>query len=84
MDLSKRVNQTIQLSISTQFQCQSTVPFQIIQFSISTQFSSIWLIDKTLSDATTPDLSGPWSDGNEEYSGFPKAPASLKPHHQIV
>ena len=41
------------------------VLFQTIQFSISTQFSSIWLIDWTLSGATTPGQSGPGSDGNE-------------------
>ena len=42
------------------------VLFQAIQFSISTQFSSIWLIDRTLSDATTLSQSRPGSDGNEE------------------
>ena len=42
-----------------------TVLFQTIQFSISTQFNSIWPIDRTLSGATTPGLSGPGSDGNE-------------------
>ena len=35
--------------------------FQAIQFSISTQFISIWPIDRTLSDATTPGQSGPGS-----------------------
>ena len=35
-----------------------TVLFQTIQFSISTLFSSIWLIDRTLSGATTPGQSG--------------------------
>ena len=30
-----------------------------------TQFSSIWPIDRTLSDATTPDQSGTGHDGNE-------------------
>ena len=45
--------------------CQKTVPFQTIQFSISTQFSSIWLIDKTLSDATTPGQRGLEIDGNK-------------------
>ena len=29
------------------------------------QFSSIWPINRTLSGATTPDQSEPWSDGNE-------------------
>ena len=43
---------------------------------MSTQFSSIRLIDKTLSYATTPGQSGPGSDGNEE--------VLCKPHHQIV
>ena len=42
-----------------------TVLFQAIQFSISTQFSSIQPIERTLSGATTPGQSGPWSDGNE-------------------
>ena len=41
-----------------------TVLFQANQFSISTQFWSIWHIDETLSGATTPGQSGPWSDGN--------------------
>ena len=42
-----------------------TVLFQVIQFCNSTQFSSIWPIDKTLSDATGPGQSGPGSKGNE-------------------
>ena len=54
--------QTIQLSMSTLSMSQ-TVQFQTIQFSISTQFSSIWTIDRSLSDATTQGLSGSWSDG---------------------
>ena len=41
------------------------VLFQPVQFSISTQFSSIWHVDKTLSDATTPGMRGPGSDSNE-------------------
>ena len=60
------------------------VLFQTIQFSISTQFSSIWPIDKILSVATTPDQSGPGSDGNKGYSAFPQALELLEPHHQIV
>ena len=32
---------------------------------MSKQFSSIWPIDRTLSDATTPGQSGSGSDGNE-------------------
>ena len=42
-----------------------TILFQTIQFSINAQFSSIWPIDRTLSDANTPGLSLPGSDGNE-------------------
>ena len=34
--------------------------------------SSIWLIDRTLSGATTPDQSGPGSDGYKEVLHFPK------------
>ena len=41
-----------------------TVLYQTIQFSISTQFSSIWPIDRSLSDAITLGLSGHGSDGN--------------------
>ena len=58
--------------------------FQTIQFSISTLFSSIWLIDRTLSDATTLGQSGPGSYGDKGYSTFPKTPALQDPHHQIV
>ena len=61
-----------------------TVLFQGIQFSISVQFSSIWSIDRTLSGATTSAPNEPGSDGNEGDSIFPKAPALLEPHHQIV
>ena len=61
-----------QFSISTQFQCQKTILFQIIQFSISIQFSSIWLIDRTLSDATTPGQSRRGSDGNEGVLRIPQ------------
>ena len=42
-----------------------SVRFQTIQFSINTQFSSIWLIDRTLSGPTTPGQSEPVSDGNK-------------------
>ena len=48
-----------------------TVLFQTIQFSMSTHFISIWLIDKTLSGATTPGHSEPGSDGNEEVFCIP-------------
>ena len=53
--------QTIQLSISSQFQYQKIVLFQTIRLSISTHTP----IDRTLSGATTPGQSGPGSDGNE-------------------
>ena len=43
---------------------------QTIQFSISV--------------ATTPGQSGPESYEDEGCSTFPKAPALLEPHHQIV
>ena len=46
--------------------------------------SNISLIDRILSGATTPGQSGPGSDANKGYSGFPKAQALLNPHHQIV
>ena len=59
---------TVQLSktfLLQDIQFSQTVLIQIIQFSISTQFSSIWPIDRTRSGATTPNQSGPGSDGNE-------------------
>ena len=61
-----------------------TVLFQAIQFIVITQFSSISPIDITQSGVTTPSQSEPGSIGNERYSAFPKAPALLKPRHQIV
>ena len=48
-----------------------TLQLQATQFSISTQFSSIWPIDRNLSGATTPNLSGPGSDGKK---GVPRIP----------
>ena len=48
------------------------------------QFSSIWPIDKALLGDTTLNHSGPGSDGNVGLLHIPKAPASLKPHYQIV
>ena len=44
-----------------------------IQFSISRQFSSIWLIDRTLSDATSPGQRGPGSDGNKGILRIPQS-----------
>ena len=40
---------------------------------ISPQFSSILPLDKTLSAATTPDQSGPGSDGNEGVLRIPQS-----------
>ena len=42
------------------------VLFQAILFSISSQFSSIWLINRILSGATTPGQSRPESNDNGE------------------
>ena len=61
-----------------------TVLFQLIHFSVGMHFSSIWLIDWTLSSATTLGVSGPGSDGNEGILLIPKPTALLKVHHQIV
>ena len=45
------------------------------QFSLALvhNFSSIWLIDRTLSGATTPGQSGPGSDGNEGVLHIPQS-----------
>ena len=55
-----------------QFKCNNS-SIQTIQFSISTQLSSIWPIDRTLSDSTTPVQSGPWSKGNDEVLCIPQS-----------
>ena len=39
--------------------------FKQLSFCISTQFSSVWPIERTLSDANTHGQSGPGSDVNE-------------------
>ena len=54
------------------FACQ-TVLFQTIQFSKSIQFSSIWPIDRILSDATTLGQSGRGIDGNEGVFCIPQS-----------
>ena len=64
--------QTIQFSISTELNAK-TVLFQATQFDISTQFSSIWPIDRTQSDATTPGQSEPESDYNNELLRIPQS-----------
>ena len=50
-----------------------TVLFQTIPFTISTQFCSLWLLDRTLSGATTPGLKVPGSDGNERILHIPQS-----------
>ena len=50
-----------------------TVLSQAIQFSITTQFSFIWLVDRTLSGATTPGQSRPGSNGNEGVLCIPQS-----------
>ena len=48
--------------------------FYFKQFSLAKlQFSSIGLIDRTLSGATTPGQSGPGSDGNEGVLRIPQS-----------
>ena len=46
--------------------------------------SSIWLIDRTLSRATTPNQGEPGSNGNEGVLRFPQTPALQELHRQIV
>ena len=76
------VFQTIQFSISTFFVFTQLnvklVLFLTIQFCIITQFSSIWPIDRTLSCATTPDQSGPKSDGNEGILHIPQSSSIIE------
>ena len=50
-----------------------SVFFQTIQFSKIGEFRSIWPIDRTLSGATTPDLSGPGRDGNNGVLCIPQS-----------
>ena len=50
-----------------------TVLFQAIQFSINTHFSSIWLLTRTLSGATTPGQSRPGSDRNKGVLSIPQS-----------
>ena len=46
--------------------------------------SSIWLIVRTLSGITTPGRVDLGAIAMKRYSAFPKAPALLESHHQIV
>ena len=48
------------------------------------QFSSIQPVDGSLSGATIPGQSGPWSDVNEGVLRIPQSPSITEPHHQIV
>ena len=63
-----------------------TVLFQTIQFSINTQFSSIWPIDRPLSDATIPGLSIPGSDGNKGVLRIPQSSSitGISPSDSLV
>ena len=73
--------QTIQFSIGKQFKWQKQFYFK--QFSLaSVQLSSIWLLDRTLSGATTLGRVDLGAMAIKEYSAFPKAPALLEPHYQ--
>ena len=47
--------------------------FYFKQFSLELYAYTIWPIDWTLSGATTPDQSGPGSDGNEGVLRIPKS-----------
>ena len=59
--------------------------FKDISFNISIQFSSIWTIDRTLSDANSPGTEWAWGVmAMNGYSTFRKAPALLKPCDRIV
>ena len=69
--------QKLQFSISIVFVHTElnikTVLFQVIQFIISTQFSSIWPINRTLSDATTLGQSRSGSDGSKWILHIPQS-----------
>ena len=83
--MSKNLFQTIQLRINIHFQCQKQsyfkhfslaivhrLLFQTVQFSISAEFSYFLPIGRTLSGTSTPDQSGPESDGNEGVFRIPQ------------
>ena len=68
--------------ICTQVQLNDqTVLFLTIQFNGSHSFA--YSLNGTLSGVITPSQSEPGSNGNKEYSAFPKAPR-MESHHQIV
>ena len=58
--------------------------FQTIQFSITTLFTSIYPIDRALSDPTTPDQSGLGLMAIIGYSAFPKVLVLVDRHIQTV
>ena len=64
--------QTNHFSICTRFKCQNSSILNN-QFSISTQFRFICAIDRTLSGATTPGMSGPESNDNEGVLNIPQS-----------
>ena len=49
--------------------------FKQSSFNISTQFNSIWPINRTLPDATTPGQSEPRSDSNKGVLHIPQSPS---------
>ena len=64
------LSQTVQFSISIQFQYQKHFYFK--QFGLAYVHSSI-LLDRTLIGATIPGQSGPESDGNERVLRIPQS-----------
>ena len=52
--------------------------FQTVQFGEIISFSTIWLIDRTLSGATTLGQSGPGSDSNEDVHCIPQSCGSTE------
>ena len=73
-----------------------TVPFQTVQFSINTQFKCKKTVNSNHGLVLFNPLIGPYQVlplrtrvdlevmAMKGCSAFPKAPASLEPHHQIV
>ena len=61
---------TVQFSMNTQFKCKNSKLSKL-------QLSYIWLIDRTLSAATTPGQSGPGSNGNEGVFHIPQSSRNI-------
>ena len=82
----------IQLSISTQFKCK----YGLIVKNVSILSYSVYSIHFSISMLLVPFIIGPYqvlplrarvnlgTMAMKGYSAFPKAPALLEPHHQIV